>query len=293
MKFKKSIILWGLMFTVQISAQEIPNIAPPSPEASSVFKFAEIPVSLYTGTPNITIPLMSIEARGITIPITLSYHARGIKVDEIASRVGLGWSLNCGGMISRQVRGLPDEAAHGYLESNTNSYGFFNYYSDRLPILNANSGGNPPKPDYLPDQFFFSAGNLSGKFVLDSRDNGKAVIQQFSDVKIDYSPVSSVITDGTGNKYYYGGAAVDYDSTIQSIVVPTTDDPQLTNVNDDDYPNTWHLNKIVTAQGEVISFSYKPEDIESSVIYRRSCDVFENHMSNTVDSELGFSQYNN
>jgi hypothetical protein len=90
-------------------SQDLPTIVPPSPEAASLAKFTEIPVSLYTGVPNISVPIYTIQQSGISIPISLNYHARGIKVEEIASRVGLGWALSYGGSISRQTRGKVDE----------------------------------------------------------------------------------------------------------------------------------------------------------------------------------------
>jgi len=51
---------------------------------------------------------MSISDRDISVDVSLSYHATGIKVDEEASWVGLGWVLNAGGIITRQVRGNRD-----------------------------------------------------------------------------------------------------------------------------------------------------------------------------------------
>jgi len=44
--------------------------------------------------PTISIPIYTIVQDGISIPITLDYHARGVRVDEVASNVGLGWALN-------------------------------------------------------------------------------------------------------------------------------------------------------------------------------------------------------
>lgn len=111
---KYIVLLIGFVFNLYCYGQEMPKVIPPSPEAANAFKFTEIPVSLYTGLPNIDIPLFEIESGGVTVPISISYHARGIKVAEIASRVGLGWTLNAGGMISRQVRDLPDQS-RGYI----------------------------------------------------------------------------------------------------------------------------------------------------------------------------------
>ena len=86
-----------------------PRVIPPTPEASAYAKYGEFPVSTYTGIPQISIPLHQIHLESLELPITLNYHAGGIKVEELASRAGLGWTLQAGGLISRTMRGLPDE----------------------------------------------------------------------------------------------------------------------------------------------------------------------------------------
>lgn len=86
-----------------------PNpIMPLSPNASSLAIFADYPVSHYTGVPNISVPLYEINVDGFKFPITLAYHASGIKVSQEASWVGLGWSLNLGGSVSRTIKGYDD-----------------------------------------------------------------------------------------------------------------------------------------------------------------------------------------
>lgn len=78
---KKSLLFLGLLlFAVKLTSQELPKIVPPSPEASSLAKFIEMPVSHYTGMPNINIPIFTIQESGVTLPISLSYHAKGIQV---------------------------------------------------------------------------------------------------------------------------------------------------------------------------------------------------------------------
>ncbi len=83
-------------------------ILPKTPQASALSRYGEIPVNLSTGVPNISIPLYNIKAGNYTLPISISYHASGIKTDDVATCVGLGWVLNAGGAITRTVRGLPD-----------------------------------------------------------------------------------------------------------------------------------------------------------------------------------------
>ena len=52
----------------------------PPPTASELGKYVEVPVSLYTGIPNISVPIFQVEENGYKLDISLSYHASGIKV---------------------------------------------------------------------------------------------------------------------------------------------------------------------------------------------------------------------
>ena len=50
-----------------------------------------MPVGHYTGTPSISIPLFELEGHTLSLPLSLSYHASGIKVSEIGSWVGMSF----------------------------------------------------------------------------------------------------------------------------------------------------------------------------------------------------------
>lgn len=86
----------------------LPSIFRKPPNTTAFEKYGNYPVNLFSGVPDISIPLYEISSGDLSVPITLSYHASGIKVSENASWVGLGWSLSAGGEISRSVMGLPE-----------------------------------------------------------------------------------------------------------------------------------------------------------------------------------------
>ncbi len=81
---------------------------PTSPNTGSLGRYFEFPVNMATGIPNIEIPLYMVKTGNITVPITLKYHGGGIKVNDIAGWVGLGWSLDASGSIIKKVNGLDD-----------------------------------------------------------------------------------------------------------------------------------------------------------------------------------------
>ncbi|SDX54994.1 hypothetical protein SAMN05444410_11966 [Hydrobacter penzbergensis] len=75
------------------------NYHPSSPSAFQFLKYGEMPVSEYTGIPNIAVPVYEIKEDGVQIPINLTYHAVGIRVSQEASWVGLGWDMNFGSIV--------------------------------------------------------------------------------------------------------------------------------------------------------------------------------------------------
>lgn len=80
-----------------------------SPAATEFVRYERIPVSYFNGLPSIEIPVYTVETKDLYLPISLSYHASGIKVNQYPTAVGLGWALNAGGGITRIVNGIPDE----------------------------------------------------------------------------------------------------------------------------------------------------------------------------------------
>jgi len=269
------IVLIAVSCTAGFS-QELPNLIPPSPEATSLMKFSEVPVSQYTGLANVSLPIYNIQLKELNLPISLSYHSRGIKVEEIASRVGLGWALNAGGKISRQVRGRPDDLAYGYLKEDFYA-DFFTNATTRTTTYDAyvNHG-----IDMDPDLFFFQFGNNSGQFIFDQVSK-KVLLQTYDDVIIEpkFSTVNGKIEgfeaiDDMGNTYYFG---IDPDTTGLVVDQGSTDDylykgtGQIvpTNTDRDAHINTWHLTKINTYFDEDVFFDY---ELEGGTYYRRSYD---------------------
>src|SRR6185295_12262355 len=94
-----------ITFPVKTNSKEF---TPTTPEGAALGKYGDIPVSYHTGVPSVEIPIYTIPLRSFSLPISISYHAGGIRVDEVASRVGLGWVLNAGGSISINTKSKSD-----------------------------------------------------------------------------------------------------------------------------------------------------------------------------------------
>ena len=103
-----------------------------TPEASAFKKYGEESVNEYTGTADISVPLYTIKSKNIEIPLVLRYDASGIKVEQEASWVGLGWNLMVGGCINYVCAGghdmyqAPDISTKTWTEYLTSSFGMWN-----------------------------------------------------------------------------------------------------------------------------------------------------------------------
>jgi hypothetical protein len=272
-KFLKSIITFTgiamLVMQQQAAAQQdnpINKISIASPTAASLGKYGDIPVNYHTGIPQISIPIYTASAGPLSLPVSLSYHASGLKVQEPASWVGAGWSLNSGGVITRSVVGTPDERRTnnaGVAEKgHFSDYGYNNYLSgvypeDWQPFAEGRRDGEP-------DLFFFNFGSYSGKFYF--RDDRTPVIVPEADFKIEpyYTEVSNtsiqsfIITTPDGVKYYFGNTPGLTGTAPIEITKPATFTNGLSSAN---VVSSWYLNKVATADDQfAITLSYQPEN---------------------------------
>ncbi|WP_346855973.1 RHS repeat domain-containing protein [uncultured Draconibacterium sp.] len=85
------------------------NIIPPSPNISDLQKYGNYEVNYSNGKPAISIPLYNIKSGYLSLPISLCYNPSGRKVQDIGSQIGVGWSLNTGGIITRTIIDKVDE----------------------------------------------------------------------------------------------------------------------------------------------------------------------------------------
>lgn len=88
-----------------VEAQSVSSkdIIPKSPEAAAFDRIKDIPVNLYRGTLDFSIPLYTITDGDLSLPMSLDYQGSAIRVDQEATWVGLNWLLNVGGIITTRV----------------------------------------------------------------------------------------------------------------------------------------------------------------------------------------------
>jgi len=206
---KVSILLIIFILNVyQLMAQvELQKIAPLSPNAAAITKYGEIPVGYFTGVPSISVPLYTIQSRELSLPLTLSYHGGGIKVEENSSWVGLGWSLGSIPSISRQVNGLADELGYN---SNVSYDGYSMKEIEDSVILAAPESWVESfrrqifasQVDPEADIYFFSLLGKSGKFWW-NQETSSFVTYPKSEVKIELTAGTFRITDEDGTIYLF------------------------------------------------------------------------------------------
>lgn len=253
-----------ISITNTLSSQYLNSIQshiPLNPTAASLVKNAEIGDLSFSGSAVLNYPLFQVESNKLAHNISLSYNTAGIKLSETASNVGLGFSLNAGGVISRQVRGGPDEGLDGFSTG---------YYSDPYDVSQANQHDLQQIEEGLidieSDLYFFNFDGYSGSFFFDENQN---IIQRDKSDIIIIPIVTSynfnkflwkVITPN-GNIYYFGDDvnnesyvddAVSY-SNNYSAGINLPGGPDITNP----MPDSWHLVKITTHNDDsVIEFNY-------------------------------------
>ena len=211
------VVLFVLMgATTAVAQVEALREAGPSPTAASLGQYGDVQVGLHSGAARFQVPIGKIQGRRLSAPLSLSYHASGIRVASIPGWVGAGWSLNAGGVVTRSVRGVPDDNPDdGYLATAR----FTVYDSTAWRALRGSDDGGLRQQliedahqrdiDLQPDVFTYNVGGRSGQFILylDDNNNVKARTRDGSNVKIKPGSIGSnldLYTDLGGNSSVYG-----------------------------------------------------------------------------------------
>ena len=287
-----------------------------SPTAASLGKYADFPISYHTGLPQISIPIYTVDAGPLELPISISYHAGGLKVMEPASHVGAGWSLNAGGMITRTVKGGPDDRGTGaaytkfghFHDFGYNSYLFSGGGAPCYP-LSCPTGSSQAANDHQiastiedgePDLYFFNFAGYTGKFYF--HDDRTPVLVPKQDLKIEpiladetSSPayifmLGFIVTTPDGSRYYFGKNQ-NNDGNMDAIEITTSINTNTFPITNQGAVSSWFLTKIESADAQFsITLTYLPE--KSSQYILSMFPVW--NVDNTFDfsSPFGDHEYN-
>ena len=302
---------------------KLPTVLPPNPKAFEFMKYGEVPVGKYTGVANISIPIYNIEAKGLNVPINLTYHSNGFRVNEESGWTGLGWTLHGAGSITQIVNGTDD----------------FGFYSSRMMpdfetisssltqssigtcsnfYINAKVGGgtgvggcsffngnqiNNIHPSYTsgiwdsePDIFKFNFLGYSGSFLLDWKsetfvcltDRGIKILPNSH--SSNQEPSGFLITVPEGHQFLF-------ELKEESIYVANGSQSISgggglnLSVHQERASRTYQLTYIQTNKGDVITFNYSlTNEIVGYPSISESLSIFEKK-SISDSFPLGFLNY--
>ena len=248
----------------------------PSPNVAALGLYGEIPVSKFTGMPDISVPIYEVPVGDFKLPFSLHYHAAGIRPDQHPGWVGMGWNLNTGGVVSRTVKGKPDDCNvknHTYLMN----MGYY-FHSETLntPQWNtqdylketAQSHGGA---DFETDEFDFNFLDYHGKFMLNSDKTW--IVQCDRPVKVDFSGNwMDVPFEKANTAFQYSG----YSPSFDGFTLTTEDGTQyifgkernaieysigfFQQATDFWTATAWYLTKIILTNGQEITYTYERGD---------------------------------
>lgn len=256
-----------------------------SPTTAAFKVFGDIPVSQFTGTPDITVPLHEVAYKELSVDLSLRYHhAIGSKPDAFPGPTGNGWAMNTG-VITRISRGTTpsnfltpvpvgiNPTADADWSSNTKMQ---NYLKTQTIFVNDNG---------RYDEYEYSFGGTSGKFYIDHTDAFRIKTAQGEDILVEKDPALStknitlptenqtptgctnspytniitakdftyrfVLTDSRGVKYIFGGKDEAIEFTRPGMTFGEFD------VNDQNtIPTSWYLTAIESPNGYKIDLNY-------------------------------------
>ena len=256
----------------------------PSLSAGHVAKYADFPVEYSLGLTNIEVPLHRVVCGKLEVPLSIAYHASGIRLEELSEAVGLGWSFNAGGAVVREIRGMMDD---GVADHTVRTGG-----TATLDYLSRVIAGTE---DSCWDKYCYSYPGGSGSFLINFNGSGAELVKTSCNddaITFEYAEVNDgfwgkrkiverfTVTDPLGNRYEFACKADVRPMNVfrHEVDGVVTDD---ISVDNSAYITTaWLLTRITSADlADTVEFEYEDkgmltEKVEGfAAYYRKSADA--------------------
>mgnify|MGYP006955445528 FL=1 len=81
----------------------------PTPQTQAFIRYGLNPVEQYTGNLSVSIPVYTYSDNDFQLPISVGYSSQGFIPGKQTGILGMNWFLNCGGAVSREIKGVADD----------------------------------------------------------------------------------------------------------------------------------------------------------------------------------------
>lgn len=254
--------------------------------------FHNVSVLPHTGQMQYNVELYRIKDADFDWPVSITYSSDGFRPFDYSDPVGSGWTLNAGGVITRQIMGDADDSYNQYADRGT-TIGFYALLQDTNIYTppSANVMWNElkhsrqykyPLFDCKSDIYTFSFAGYSGRFIIDW--DGKAVLLSGDFVEVDLSGMTiqkDLIYDCNAEDYHYTPHA----STIRLTTIDgwcytfggTAETLEYSWIRQQDNTtealeiNAWYLTQVKLPNGHCMNYHYTPlASEEASSLYKKS-----------------------
>jgi len=238
-----------------------------------------VDVNTLNGSASAVIPLEVVKRGGVSISVNLVYYGGGVKPKDVEMNAGIGWSVETGGQVSRQLRGLPDDCKKD--NSNATMTGWiYNTNQSKInsfaPVNNGTTCANETtdinylttnfasNSDTEPDIFNVSAPGLSCQLVWDQNLPGFRPVE-YQDIVVtpSYNATTGAITGFTivndqGIKYVFSSPEL---VTMKAVIAAGATINYFKNtynqfVNGINFNDNWHLTSVTDINGNGVGISY-------------------------------------
>ncbi|SMD31984.1 hypothetical protein SAMN04488029_0322 [Reichenbachiella faecimaris] len=292
---RKAVFLFTFVTPYLAQAQlRIDKVTPPSFEASALIKYCDHPVGSKYGIPKIKYPIKTLVNKDLYIPISLTYHSIGIKVEEEATWVGLGWRLNAGGVITRIIRGENDFSVTEETDTQK-ALGYpFEHIKPCFDDCEENENDEfhqkvcAGEIDSDPDIFFFDIMGMKGKFLMTpDHDPNKAYIEinmiQPRKIQVRFYVKDNYWTATDSRGFSYTFKAREITNSFDNYYDYKLDSHKLHFLEHFNQATTsWYLTEVKSPQGATAQFQYDITESGSSPFASNSTS----HKMNINDGDI-------
>ena len=254
----------------------------PTPQTQAFIRYGLNPVEQYTGNLSVSIPVYTYSDNDFQLPISVGYSSQGFIPGKQTGILGMNWFLNCGGAVSREIKGVADDHI-GY--DNTMGILLGDDHYDEEDVLGIKDGelNSNGLQHYIienrettSDIYHFNFQGHSGTFHFDGKKQLHVYNTGGNHGTYTITPIMPSnnelcgfnIKSGDGYEYTFGSN----DLNVRTNSVERNIGGKLTGLAVFTFQETalaenpivtWNLTKITAPNGRTVTFEYKT--VESNI----------------------------